>query len=167
MRTLLIAMILLLCSPFVRAADIEGPLNRSSDSWTSGLTPPLLISGVACNAAEAARTWTMTAQRGAGYATAAFQLDFTRTAATLVTIQAKASLNSQGSWAVIPACDSTLDGTCALTGDSEFTRDVSGGSDNVMFRVDFNGAPDVRLVITCTGGGASDTFDLYGRVTSR
>lgn len=143
------------------------PLNRSVDNSTSGLTPPLILSGIACDAAESARTWTISSEDGLGYATGAFQLDFTRSAATLVTIQAQGSLNSQTSWATMPACDDTTDGTCTLTGSSEFARDVSGGSENVMFRVDFNGAPDVRLVVTCTGGGASDTFNLYGRMTTR
>lgn len=144
----------------------EVDLHRSSDLDAASLTPPLLLSGVACNAAAADRTFATHSEDGVGWAVGIFQVDFTHNAATAVSATPSASLNGQSTWASIPACDATTDGVCTLTGTGIYTREVTG-SENFIFRVDFLGATDVKLVISCTAGGASDTFDLYGRVSTQ
>lgn len=165
MRQTFLALAILAVSSIAQAYPNESDLIRSSDLSASGETPPLLLNTVACNAAQGARTFTMNSGDGSGYAVGAFQLDFTRNAATLLTITPTASLNGQTTWGSVPPCDATTDGTCTLTGSGVFERDVSGGSENFLFRVDFLGAPDIKLVVSCTAGGASDVFSLYGRVS--
>lgn len=171
MKRLLVSLLLLASVPLAGDAEARYPretdVHKSSDLAVSGETKPLLLSGVACNAAAANRTYTMESEAGLGYAVGTFQLDFTRSAATAVTITPTASVNGQTSWASIPPCDATTDGTCTLTGSGVYTRDVSGGSENIIFRVDFLGAQDIKLVVSCTAGGASDTFNLYGRVSTQ
>lgn len=166
-RALAVCLALLLAPLSAAAYPKETDLIRSSNLDVSGETPPVLLNGVACNASAAARTFAVNTGQTEGYAVGAFQLNFTQNAATLLTIQAKGSLDAQSTWATIPSCDDTSDGICGLVGTSTFTRDVSAGSENFLFRVDFLGAPDVQLIVTCTGGGASDLITLKGRITAQ
>lgn len=162
-RALVIAAAMMLLCPI--AADAYPNEKDLIRSRQADLTTATLLDGVACNAAAAARTWTASTDAARGFALGAFQLDFTRTAATAVQVTITASLNAGTSWAKIPPCDSVADGTCTLSGDGVFERDVSGGSENIMMRADFLGAPDIKVVVSCTAGGANDTFDLLGRFT--
>lgn len=145
-----------------QASQPETPLMRQADAWAPGLSAPLLLDDVACNEAAANRTWTSTSTRGQGFGVIMFQFNLTQTAATSIAFLPEVSLDGQTTWASVPPCDDTTDGTCALTATGQFTRAVSA-SENIALRVDFMGAPDVRLTITCTGGGANDVFDLLGR----
>lgn len=133
-------------------------------SRQADLTSTKLLDGVACNAALGARTWTATADAGRGFAVAALQMNFTQAAATVWQVAITASLDGGTSWAVVPPCDATTDGTCTLKGSGLFER-TSATTENVLMRADFLGAPDIKIVVSCTGGGASDTFDLLGRFT--
>lgn len=123
-----------------------------------------LLSGVACNASAGARTFTLSpAGAGFGYGMGIFQVDFTYNAATAVALACEASINNQTSWATLQSC-SVSSGTCTSS-DASWSKATSA-SDTWLWRVDFLGAPDVKCTVSCTGGGASDTFTVYGRLAT-
>lgn len=122
-----------------------------------------LASSVACNASSGTRTFTLSTGRPAGFGLMALQLNFTYNAATAVSMTCEGSLDGGTSWAKAQIC--TVSGsTCTLT--QATWSHATSASENWMMRVDFLGAPDVRCTVACTGGGASDTWTIYGRLSS-
>lgn len=157
-KHLLTVLALALCSPALALAQ------KSAPATATGLDRPKLLNAVACNASEAARTYTAPGGQYSGYAYGVFQVDATWTADwTGLTITCTGSLNGGSTFASVPSCDDVSDGACALTGAGLFTRAMTV-SENFMFRAWFHGAEDAKCVFTCTGGGADDLFTVWGRM---
>lgn len=150
---------------FLLAPSTASAIHNQYDVRATGLTAPQVMNDVACNASEATRTWTSNADDGQGYAVGIFQLNFTYNAATALTATCSVSMDGQTTWAQLNGCDDTTDGVCTLQ-DASWTKGVTA-NENIPFRVDFLGYPDIKCVITCTGGGASDTFDLFVRISDK
>lgn len=124
-----------------------------------------IIDAVACNGSSTVRRFTLTSGSGAGYGLLDLQVEFTRVAATAVALSCTTSINGQATWATLQSC-SVATGVCTST-DASWSKDVSGGSANWVWRLDFLGASDVRCTFSCTAGGGSDLFTVYGRLSEQ
>lgn len=148
------------------AAMVALPSLASATGLHVGKDPTFdrkLIDGVACNASEANRTFTLTAGLANGFGMGVFQFDFTHNAATAIAMTCHGSLDAQTTWAELQSC-SVASGACTSS-DASWSKAVSA-DDDWMWRVDFLGAPDIKCIVTCTSGGASDTFTVYGRLST-
>lgn len=123
-----------------------------------------VLNAVACNASAATRTWTASAGAGAGFGLGVFQLDFNYTAGgDPVTWTCYGSLNGGTTWAELQSC-SVSSGTCTST-DAVWSKATGGANDDWILRVDFLGVSDVKCTFACTGGGASDTVSVFGKLS--
>lgn len=113
-----------------------------------------LLDGIACNAAAAARTITL--PLGSTMARAEVFVYFTYAAATSVSFTPTCSMDSGTTYAnyTSRSCSS---GTCTVS--EMVDSNSTGGADfDVKLVYDTAACDNFKLVIACTGGGASDTF---------
>lgn len=120
-----------------------------------------LLSAVACNASAANRTLSLS--NPDGYGVAILQFDFTYNAATAITLTCNVSLDGGTTYAPLQSC-AVSSGVCTST-DASWSKAVSA-NDDWAWRIDFLSAPNVQCTVACTGGGASDTVTVYGRLTT-
>lgn len=151
----------------------SGPI-QSKEFRVSGQTPPILLDGIACDAAESSRTWTATPGEALGYGVGIFQLDLTDAdgSETGLTITPYVRMAGSSKWAVPMPCDATTDGTCTLTGPGAFSCTqasgcLSGNNPSLIFRTDFLGFANVRLIVACAAGATADEITLRGRITAQ
>lgn len=170
MKRCILSLILSLSASF--AAAQSGPI-QSKEFKVSGQTPPILLDGVACDAAAADRTWTSVPGESYGYGVGVFQLDLTDAdgSETGLTITPYVRIAGSTLWAVPMPCDATTDGTCTLTSPGAFSCTqasgcLSGNNPSAVFRTDFLGFSNVRLVVACTAGATADEITLRGRISA-
>lgn len=129
----------------------------------------LLLASTACNASASARQFTFNSAAVGGFGLVAVQIDFTRVAATAVALSCQTSKNrnlvATPTWASQTVCNGITAGVCALV-PASWSRDVSGGSENIEIRTDILGSQDARCTFSCTGGGGSDLAVIYGKLST-
>jgi hypothetical protein len=145
----LLALLVVLGTSAVASAQI-GPKHGQS-----GTVTVLTLADCADSAADRRFTFS----NFGGFALSGVQVDFNYSAATAVTMQCEVSLDGGTTWALLQDC-SVSSGTCTS---SNATWSKATGSANVDFfwRIDALSAPRLRCTISCTGGGASDTFSAW------
>ncbi len=119
-------------------------------------------SSLACSASEVNRTWTARAGEGAGYAMGVFQFDLTWEGATNVLWTCYGSLNSGTTWALLQSCAVSA-GTCTSS-TAVWNRAVTENV-NILWRVHFLGASDVKCIFSCTGPVGADAVNIWGRLS--